>query len=158
MSSRIAARHAATFALALCTAAFGLSNTCGAAEGYELRASAPARAAPTESVVRVPERLDFNFGELRLWLRRTGEWHVEGEVAHRGLLCGNYEVGIRFGAGSPACANVSWLSGVRYATSRKQCNNATVIHSGGDIQRELAGPFPTITCAERVIRCTGNCK
>lgn len=158
MLSRITARSPAVPALALCAAALVAASTCRAEEGYELRASAPARAAPTDSVVRVPERLDFNFGELRLWLRKTGAWQIEGEVSHRGLLCGTYEVGIRFGAGNPGCANVSWLSGVRYATSRRQCNNATVIHTGGDVQDELAAPFPTITCAERVIRCTGNCK
>jgi len=158
MSPRIAARRIAAFVLVMCAGAFGLVQTCRAEDGYELRASAPARAAATDSVVRVPDRLDFNFGELRLWLRRTGEWHVEGEVSHRGLLCGTYEVGIRFGVGDPACANVSWLSSVRYVTSRKQCNSATVIHTGGDIQRELTGPFPSISCAERVIRCTGNCK
>lgn len=158
MRSRLQALGRAALTIALGAAALATASICRAADGYELRASAPARAAPTDSVVRVPSRLDFNFGELRLWLTKTGEWQVEGEVSHRGLLCGTYEVGIRFGAGSPGCANVNWVSDVRYVTTRKQCNNATVIHTGGDIQRELTSPFPTITCAERVIRCTGNCK
>ena len=43
-------------------------------------------------------------------------------------------------------------------TSERQCNNATVRQSGGENQPELARDFGRITCAERVIRCTGNCK
>jgi len=33
-----------------------------------------------------------------------------------------------------------------------------VCHFGGDKQPELARDFARITCAERVIRCSGNCK
>ena len=79
-------------------------------------------------------------------------------MTHRGLLCGEYSVGMRFGIGRPGCSNVAWLTDVTYATARRQCNNATLYHAGGDVQPELAGSFAQITCAERVIRCTGVCK
>lgn len=119
------------------------------------RASAyPASHAGTAG----PERLDFLFGDFRGWLDSTGTWNVTGDVTHRGLLCATYEVGVRFGAGAPGCNDVAWLAPVRYVTAERQCNNATLRHSGGDQQPELTRDFKRITCAERVIRCTGNCK
>jgi hypothetical protein len=33
-----------------------------------------------------------------------------------------------------------------------------MMHVGTEIDESLTGPFDTITCAEQVIRCTGNCK
>ena len=104
------------------------------------------------------QRKDFRFGDFKGWLTRDGLWHIEGPVHHRGLLCGTYEVGMRFGIGKPDCTNVEWISEVRYATSRPQCNDAELAHTGTEIDESLMGQFEAISCGERVIRCSGNCK
>jgi hypothetical protein len=39
-----------------------------------------------------------------------------------------------------------------------QCNHATMNHQGGGDDSVLAARFDEITCAERVVRCSGNCK
>jgi hypothetical protein len=104
------------------------------------------------------QRKDFLFGNHTAWLKRDGGWHVEGLVRHGGLLCGTYEVGMRFGVGNPDCTDVRWVSEVRYATSQSQCNESEMQHSGDDSDAALTEQFDAITCAERVIRCSGNCK
>lgn len=148
--------------LAAATACFAalalLAASESAAQATYSRTSAPAQAIGGASVVLKPQQLDFNFGGTRATLSPRGEWTIEGPVAHRGLLCGEYSLGIRFGIGRPGCANVAWLTEVSYATSQRQCNNATVQHSGGDVQPELVDSFAQISCAERVIRCTGVCQ
>ena len=121
--------------------------------------SVQARAYPAaQAGAAGPARLDFLFGDTRGWLDSDGVWNVSADVTHRGLLCATYELGVRFGVGEPGCDNVQWLGAVRYVTAERQCNNATVRQSGGDKQPELARDFSRITCAERVVRCTGNCK
>lgn len=105
-----------------------------------------------------PERLEFNFGEIKAWLRASGNWHIEGPVPHQGLLCATRQLGIRFGIGSPACTNVRWISDIEYGTSHKQCNNATAWHEGDGDLPALAAEFSRISCAERVVQCSGNCK
>jgi hypothetical protein len=91
-------------------------------------------------------------------LKRDGGWHVEGTVRHRGLRCGIYELGMRFGMGNPDCTDVTWVTRDTYATSQYQCNDAEMPHAGTEIDTTLADRFDAITCAERVVRCTGNCK
>ena len=104
------------------------------------------------------QRKDFRFDRSTAWLKRDGTWHIEGPVSHSGLLCGTYEVGMRFGIGKPDCTDVEWVSETRYVTSQSQCNSAETIHSGTEIDESLTGQFDGISCAERVVRCTGNCK
>jgi len=103
-------------------------------------------------------RLDFNYGDIRAWLLEDGNWHIEGSVTHRGAFCGQYELGIQFGIGSPGCANVEWLGRPVYVTQRRHCNNAQLNHSGGDLDYRAAEAFNRINCAQRLIRCSGNCK
>jgi len=105
-----------------------------------------------------PARLDFFFGDIRAWLLQNGDWHIEGNIQHHGALCATYELGIQFGIGNPGCANVNWLGIPAYVTSRTQCNNALLHHSGSDIDPDAAGIFDQINCAQRLIQCTGNCK
>ena len=105
-----------------------------------------------------PERLDFDFGNIKGWIRQKGGWYVEGTVAHSGLRCATYEIGMRFGVGKPGCTNVSWISKIDYGTRETHCNGATRQHQGGGFLPGLARDFSRITCGERVIRCTGNCK
>ncbi|KPK33878.1 MAG: hypothetical protein AMJ66_04675 [Betaproteobacteria bacterium SG8_40] len=139
-------------ALLLCAATESAAQTT-----YD-RSSAPAQAVGSASVVLKPNQLDFDFGGGKATLSPKGEWTIEASVTHRGLLCGEYSVGLRFGIGRPGCSNVAWLTDVSYATAQRQCNNARLYHSGGDVQPELAASFAQISCAERVIRCTGVCK
>ncbi|MGA8050113.1 MAG: hypothetical protein WCA09_08040 [Burkholderiales bacterium] len=131
---------------------------CAHAEDNTTRsAQAPAHPSSMQGTGG-PSRLDFLFGDSRAWLDSDGTWNVAGDVTHRGLLCATYELGMRFGVGQQGCNNVEWVGAARYVTTQNQCNNATLRHSGGDKQPELAQEFRRITCAERLIRCSGNCK
>jgi hypothetical protein len=147
-----------TAVIALFAALMFFATAESAAQSTVNRTTAPARAIGSASVVLKPQQLDFNFGGTQASLGPKGDWSIKGLVAHRGLLCGDYSIGVRFGVGSPECSNVVWLTDVSYVTSQRQCNNASVQHSGGDLQPQLIEPFRRITCAERVIRCTGVCK
>jgi hypothetical protein len=105
-----------------------------------------------------PARLDFFFGDIRAWLLRDGNWHIEGNIQHRGVFCARYELGIQFGIGSPGCSNVEWMGSPAYVTMRTHCNNALRPHSGGDVDHAAAEAFDQINCAQRLIRCSGNCR
>jgi len=124
----------------------------------EQRAQAPAMFPNVQMEGFELQRKNFRFGEFTGWLKRDGTWHIEGPVRHNGLLCGTYEVGMRFGVGERECTNVQWISEVTFVTSLSQCNDAERPHSGTEIDESLSGQFDAITCAERVIRCTGTCK
>jgi len=129
-----------------------------AAFASENRAQAPALFPNVQMEGFELQRKNFRFGEFTGWLKRDGTWHIEGPVRHNGLLCGTYEVGVRFGIGEQECTNVQWISDVTYVTSNEQCNGAERPHSGTEIDDSLVGQFDAINCAERVIRCTGTCK
>lgn len=140
---------------------------CGSAQAVETAlepgesgVTAPAR--PTYSLEAKPQinRLDFDFrsGESRAWLNDKGEFHVTGWVHHRNLLCATYRMGVRFGIGAPGCLNVQWISDPLYVTSVYQCNSARVQHDGGDSSPEMGARIGSISCAERVIRCSGACR
>lgn len=104
------------------------------------------------------QRKDFRFNNFTAWLKRDGTWHIEGTVSHRGLMCGTYEAGMRFGVGAPDCTDVRWVSEARYVTSQSQCNDAMMQHTGTEVDPALSGNFESVTCGEMVIRCSGNCK
>ena len=144
--------------LASFAAAILFSSSESAAQSTTSRTTAPAQAIGSASVVLKPRQLDFNFGGTTTSLGPKGDWTINALVSHRGLLFATYAVGVRYGTGSPGCSNVVWLTDVTYATEQRQCNNAAVYHSGGEVQPQLIEPFARITCAERVIRCTGVCK
>jgi hypothetical protein len=103
-------------------------------------------------------RLDFRAFDFSGYLLGDGTWQVSSPVTHRGLLCATYEVGVRFGVGSPGCTDVSWLSEPVYVGRQRQCNESTVDHVGGETMPRLGYQLPYITCVERVVRCSGNCK
>jgi hypothetical protein len=107
----------------------------------------------------LPKKLEFRFDGAKAWLRDTGDFGVDAEIKHQWLLCGTYEVGIRFGIGSPgSCTNVSWVTEPQYISRRKQCNNAWMAHAGNGNSIDAANDFPRITCAQLLIKCTGKCK
>ena len=121
--------------------------------GRRMAPAVPAVSLETDGSI---DRKDFDFGKA--WLAKKGELKVDVWVQHRGLLCASYEVGIRFGEGSRGCTDVNWLAPVHWVTERRQCNNAIIQHVGVDTDEHMVVTFDRVTCAERVVRCSGNCK
>ena len=105
-----------------------------------------------------PVKLEFDFGDYKAWARRDGSWGAEGVVQHRGLLCGTYTLSLRVGHGNPGCTNVQWYREPRDVNSVKLCNDASGMLTGGNTEFRDAEHFDQITCAERTISCSGNCK
>lgn len=103
-------------------------------------------------------RVDFSAFDFRGFLLGDGSWQVSSPVTHNALRCGTYEVGVRFGTGNPGCTDVRWLSEPVFLGPRRQCNAATVIHSGGETSSQLGSQLPSITCVERIVRCVGTCR
>lgn len=145
--------------LMLCGMCFFITTTVQADSGPVVKKySAIARKSIDFGVGAKTQKLEFKFDGASAWLRQDGNFQLEAEIKHGSLLCGTYEVGLRFGTGSPACTNVSWLGKPHYVTKRKQCNNAWMVHSGSGTEREAASDFSQITCAQLLIKCTGKCK
>jgi len=122
--------------------------------------TAPSRRTYSLDANPQINRLDFDFraSESTAWLNIGGDFHLHGWVRHRSLLCATYQMGVRFGIGAPGCLNVEWISEPLYVTSQYQCNNSRVEHDGGDTAPEIGAQIAKITCAERVIRCSGSCR
>lgn len=129
-------------------------------EASESGITAQARRTYSLDAKPIINRLDFDFaaGESSGWLNVDGDFHVHGWVQHRSLLCATYRMALRFGIGAPGCLNVQWMSDPIYVTSQYQCNGARVQHNGGDSAPEIGAQIGKITCAERVVRCSGSCK
>ena len=104
------------------------------------------------------QQLDFKFANAKATLRQNGYIFIEGTVTHKGLLCGTYSGGIRFGKGNPGCVDVKWLTDPVYLTSHKQCNNAMLPHSGAGVDSYAAENFNEITCGQFLLKCKGICK
>lgn len=120
--------------------------------------SAVARKSLDFNLDNGNRRLDFGFDGATAWVRENGDFQVDAEIKHQWLLCGTYEVGIRFGIGNPSCTNVSWISEPHYVSRRKQCNNAWMAHTGNGNDAEVPGDFVQLSCAQLLIKCTGKCK
>ena len=131
-----------------------------ALEPGERGVTAPAQPSYSVSTPPVVNRLDFDFriDETRAWLNGAGDFQVTGWVKHAGLLCATYRTGLRFGIGAPGCLNVNWVTEPYFVTSEFQCNGARVQHAGGDTVPEVGEQVGRISCAERVVTCSGNCK
>jgi hypothetical protein len=143
--------------LSLASVVLCLTSLSVYAESYS-RASSEGRPSSLYTPAGQPEKIEFNYGDIQAWMRGDGSWHIFGTVQHFGLRCGNYELGIRFGIGRPGCANVKWLTDTVYGGRQTQCNNASRNHEGGGNMPELKKEYMRVNCAERVIKCTGNCK
>jgi len=120
--------------------------------------TAVARPAAEWNKDGKPVKLEFDFGDFKAWARRDGSWNAEGTVQHRGLQCGTYTLSLRVGRGNPGCTDVQWFGEPRAVASVQLCNNAPGPLTGGNNEFRDAARFDEISCAERVIRCTGNCK
>lgn len=86
--------------------AFVLLTSLAAAEDDVRRLSSEPRSSQAVGGAHALARMDFRFGDVNAWLLEDGTWHIEGVVQHRGALCADYRLGLRFGRGSPGCANV----------------------------------------------------
>lgn len=147
----------------LVTAALAVAGSAAApalADDWEVTNRSSAVVRPGLAFTTDPKaaRLDFRTFDFSGFLLGDGSWQVSSPVTHRGLVCGTYEVGVRFGIGNPGCTDVRWLSEPMYIGSRRQCNESTVDHVGGETTPRLGSQLPSITCVERVVRCVGNCK
>lgn len=117
------------------------------------RAQQPGFVLPTDK-----KKLEFDFWDIKATVDEDGNASVEGPIKHIGLLCGTYAIGLQLGQGEYACTNVKWLTDPVYITSHRHCNNATLIHKGGMNVEQFKSFFSKVTCAKRLIRCTGVCK
>ncbi|WP_430231884.1 hypothetical protein [Nitrosomonas communis] len=117
-----------------------------------------ARQAAEWNTDGKPVKLEFDFGDFKAWARRDGSWNAEGTVQHHGLMCGTYTLLLRVGHGNPGCMDVQWFREPVPVASIQLCNNASGMLSGGNLEFRDATRFDDITCAERIISCSGTCK
>jgi len=134
-----------------------LAASVALADDTVFRQLAEAKQFSDSVAPSAPSRLDFEFDGGRALLRTDGTWRVEAVISHGGLRCGNYRLGVRFGKGKPDCLDVTWLSEPVFAATLKHCNNAERPHQGDGQDALLGDAFDEISCAERLIRCTGLC-
>lgn len=120
--------------------------------------TAVARPAAEWNQDGKPVKLEFDFGDFHAWARRDGSWGAEGMVRHRGLLCGSYTLSLRVGRGNPGCVDVQWFGEPRAVADLKLCNDAAGTLTGGNSEFREVARFDEITCAERTLSCSGNCK
>ena len=126
---------------------------------YVRRSAAPAQNPRVQFDSANATQKSFRFPYSTSTLKQNGDISIDGAVTHKGLLCADYEVGLRFGKGSGAgaCADVEWLTSDEYVWSQSLCNNASMPYQTvGHV--DLQEAFDQITCAERILRCSGNCK
>lgn len=119
------------------------------------------KTAPAERVMKLTdntklEKLRFNFGSAEASLTPNGNWLIKGQVKHNRVRCATYQLGIRFGVGEKGCTNVNWIGDFEYGTNVKQCNSATLQHTGGGFSDLVVGSVDKVNCAEVKVRCFGK--
>ena len=149
-----------TLFLSVVVTAASLAPAALAADEWKVmnRSTTVVRSGPAFTTDPKAARIDFKAFDFSGYLLGDGTWHVSSPVTHRGLVCGTYEVGLRFGVGNPGCTDVRWLSDPMYIGRQRQCNESTVDHVGGETTPRLGNQPPYVTCVQRVVRCIGNCK
>jgi hypothetical protein len=152
--------HPAPWLLTAVVVAAGLPVAPAVADEWQVMNRNTVAVRPGIAFTTDPKaaRIDFRTFDFSGYLLGDGTWQLSSPVTHRGLICGTYEVGVRFGVGHPGCTDVAWLSEPMFIGSRSQCNASTVDHVGGETTPRLGSQLPSITCVERVLRCAGNCK
>ncbi|MCG6870969.1 MAG: hypothetical protein LJE84_01665 [Gammaproteobacteria bacterium] len=131
-----------------------------AAESGEVirQSTAQARKSLEFALPGEPGKLEFRFEEASAWLRSDGAWKMEAVIEHQGLLCGTYQLGLRFGIGNPGCSDVQWVDATLLGKRRRHCNSAILKHETSGEDSRLKEKFAGISCAERVILCDGSCR
>jgi hypothetical protein len=99
----------------------------------------------------------FSDGAIRGDLDATGNWQVRGEIEHPRLRCATYRMSLRFGIGEGGCNAVEWLTPAVSLPSRKQCNNATLIHSGNGLVELSQERLDALSCVRVTLQCSGGC-
>ena len=87
----------------------------------------------------------------------SGAWSLRAEVEHPRLRCATYEAGIRVGRGDASCDNVEWLTAPQFGPERRQCNQATVVHTGSGTFELPQSAVGSVNCVGVVLRCSGAC-
>jgi hypothetical protein len=137
---------------------FGFSGTVLAESSSEHAETATIKPNSNWGQPAGAKKIIFDFSEGEVWLRSNGEWKMEAIVRHSGVLCGSYRAGVQFGIGAPGCTNVKWINEPLFSLSKRQCNSAIVKHRAYEQSPDIVDRFEKVTCARRIIRCTGNCK
>ena len=122
-----------------------------------VRSSEVTLAAQSATGKAGSTRRDFRQRDMEGWINAAGEWHFSGLVSHGRLRCGVYEVGIQLGRGARGCLQTEWLTPSQFATRRRQCNSATVNHSGDGTLEVSPEQVGTATCVRVLVRCSGTC-
>ena len=102
-------------------------------------------------------RRTFEQRDIEGWVTHSGQWAVEGVVNHTRFRCGTYEIGIQLGQGVSACSQPTWLMEPEYGTRERQCNSASMIHSGGGRLPLSREQVAQATCVRILVRCSGAC-
>jgi hypothetical protein len=150
-------------ALVLLLPLAGCATQDPTAAGPEPQASAQAGTLVRQVVRPLPPAppgagpRTFAAQGMQGWVRESGAWGIRAEVAHAGLRCATYEVGIQIGRGDSSCTDVSWLGGIDFATRLSHCNGAVRIHAGEGNLGPDTKTVATANCVRVVTRCSGGC-
>lgn len=140
-----------------CSTQQSSDGTSGSGEPRVIR-QADLRLLPTATEPDVRAFTDGSIrGSLDVAGDAAGDWRVRGQIDHPRLRCATYRMSLRFGSGDGACETVDWLTPALPLPGRKQCNNATLIHSGDgsvDITPDRLG---ALNCVRVTLQCTGAC-
>jgi len=116
---------------------------------------------PLQPMVQPPEgqpfRRSFDQRDNEGWISDDGRWSVTGVVDHTHFRCGTYEVGIQLGRGVSACAQPEWFNEPQYGTRERQCNSASLIHTGGATLPVSREQVIAANCVRVLVRCSGTC-
>lgn len=102
-------------------------------------------------------RWTFTTQSIQGSLDGSGDWSLRTEIEHPRLRCATYEAGIRVGRGDSSCDNVEWLTAPQFGPERRQCNQATVVHTGNGRVELPQAAIGSINCVGVVLRCRGAC-
>jgi hypothetical protein len=102
-------------------------------------------------------RRAFDQRDIEGSFTESGAWSIKGVAEHNRLRCGIYEMGLQIGTGAPACTAVKWLNDIQYRTRERQCNSASLLHSGGGNMSLSREQLASATCVRIVTRCSGTC-
>lgn len=99
----------------------------------------------------------FRGRDVQGGLDASGRWRIRGQITHPRLLCASYQLGLRFGSSDGDCADAQWRTDTALLPSRRQCNNATLIHDGEGTLGLAPEALSALNCVLVTVRCTGTC-